>query len=112
MPRKGSAWPITTEWRTVVLARIAELGISQNELARRAHVSKAALSQALNEDSRQTTVMPELHRALGLPPPVGPLLSQDDDELLRLGRSLTREDRAKMVERGQVLLEQRKRSRS
>lgn len=75
MPRKGPAYPITEEWQTWVRARIDEMKEaqeirSQNDLAVRAGISKASLSEALSENAVQTTVMPQIHKALGWPPPL------------------------------------------
>lgn len=57
MPLKGHAYPIDSDWRDRVAARILEMKISQNELARRAKISKASLSEALDSGSVQTTVI-------------------------------------------------------
>lgn len=75
MPRKGPAYPITEEWQGWVRRRIEEMKQSgeiksQNELAARAGISKSSLSEALAEDAVQSTVMPEIHKALGWPPPL------------------------------------------
>lgn len=75
MPRKGPAYPITEDWQEWVRTRIAEMKRSgdlrsQNELAERAGIAKSSLSEALGEEAVQTTVMPEIHRALGWPPPL------------------------------------------
>lgn len=69
MPRKGPAYPILPGWRDAVLNRISELEISQNQLARDAKISKASLSEALAIGAVQTTVMPQIHKALGWPSP-------------------------------------------
>lgn len=84
------------------MTRIGELKISQNELARRAHISKSALSEALAPDSVQTTVMREIHKALGWePPPTG--FSPDALEALSLYDQMP--DR----EQGEILAEMRAR---
>lgn len=75
MPRKGPAYPITEEWQGWVRTRIEEMKKagevrSQNELATLAGISKASLSEALAEGAVQTTVMPQIHKALGWPPPL------------------------------------------
>ena len=75
MPREGPAYPITKEWQQWVRERIDEMKSrgelrSQNELAARVGISKSSLSEALSEDAVQTTVMPEIHKALGWPPPL------------------------------------------
>lgn len=70
MPRSGHAYPITNEWKQLVKDRLKEMGISQNELGRRAKISKAAMSQTFAEKSVQSTVAPQIHAALGWPPPL------------------------------------------
>lgn len=75
MPRKGPAYPITEDWQEWVRARIDEMKRigelrSQNELALRAGISKSSLSEALAADAVQTTVMPQIHKALGWPKPL------------------------------------------
>lgn len=75
MPRKGPAYPITKEWQGWVRERIEQLKEagevrSQNALAAKAGISNAALSEALSEEAVQTTVMPEIHKALGWPRPL------------------------------------------
>lgn len=75
MPRPGPAYPITKEWKGWVRDRIEELKRrgeirSQNDLAAKAGIAKSSLSEALSEESVQSTVMPDIHRALGWPPPL------------------------------------------
>ena len=75
MPRKGPAYPITKEWQQWVRDRIEELKAegkvrSQNDVAKKAKIAQSSLSEALAEDAVQTTVMPDIHRALGWPPPL------------------------------------------
>lgn len=75
MPRSGPAYPITKEWQGWVRSRIEEMKKtgelrSQNELAERAGISKASLSEALTEGAVQSTVMPQIHKALGWPKPL------------------------------------------
>ncbi len=69
MPKKGHAIPTSPEWKERVRARLGELGISQNELARRAKIRPSTVSAALAAASGQTTVMAEIHKALGWDPP-------------------------------------------
>lgn len=110
MPRKGPAYAISKEWRALVLSRLKEMNISQNELARRAKISKAAISEALNEDSVQTTVMPQINKALGWHvPPV--TLSPDQLELLALYDQMPERDQGAMVERARSNVETAKRTR-
>lgn len=74
MPRKGPAFGITPEWQGWVRDRIDEMvrnGEVKNDaaLAKKAKIAKSSLSEALKEGAVQTTVMREIHKALGWPPP-------------------------------------------
>lgn len=75
MPREGPAYPITSDWQKWVRDRIEEMKRnkevrSQNEVAAKAGIAKSSLSEALSEEAVWTTVMPEIHKALGWPPPL------------------------------------------
>ena len=75
MPRKGHAYPVTEEWQGWVRGRIKELEDAgeidgQNGLARKAGISKSSLSTTLKKGAKWSTVMPELHKALGWPAPL------------------------------------------
>jgi transcriptional regulator with XRE-family HTH domain len=111
MPRKGSAYPIDQEWRRRVRERLTEMGITQNELGRRARVSKAALSDALSNDSKQSTCVPAIHRALGWPPPQPLVLSPDVQELLTLYAAMSEFDRGEMIGRARSSVEKQKKPR-
>lgn len=102
MPRTGPAWPITPEWRRDVRLAIDAMRdergkpISDAAFARLAKISKASLSEALDDGSTQTTVMPDIHKALGWDPP-RLVLAQETLELL------TQWDNMGEFERGQLL---------
>ncbi len=72
---KGPAYPVTPEWKEWVRSRIAELKRQkeirgQNDLARRAGIGMSTISEALADEAVGTAKMPEIHRALGWPPPL------------------------------------------
>ncbi len=104
MPKKGHQYPIDSDWKDRVRARLLELRIKQNELARRAKISKAALSQALSPESLQTAYVPEIHRALGWPvPPL--VLAPDVLELVSIYTQLEPFDRGAFVQDARHKLE-------
>ena len=70
MSRSGPAYPVTPEWQQWVRDRIAELGLRDAEVARRAGIAKSTLSEVLSPGAVWSTVMPEIHRALEWPPPL------------------------------------------
>jgi lambda repressor-like predicted transcriptional regulator len=95
MPKKGPAIPISPEWKARVLARIDELGISQNELARRAKITKSSLSATLAPEAKQSTVMREIHKALGWEPP--PTITKDSLELMHIIEQLPERDQGEIL---------------
>jgi len=108
MPRKGPTYPINADWQRRVMARITEMGISQNELGRRAKVSKASMSDALTPGAVQSACVPAIHRALGWPEP--PLvLTPDALELVSLYVQMGDRDQGAMVERARTLVEGKRR---
>lgn len=108
-PRKGQpGYAISQDWQNRVRERLVEMDISQSELARRAHISKSAVSEALMAGAVETTVMPEIHKALGWPVPQI-VLHPDRLELLALYESLSEFDQGAHLERLRQQAEQRKR---
>ncbi|HVY79864.1 MAG TPA: hypothetical protein VG994_02690 [Steroidobacteraceae bacterium] len=91
-----------------MLARIDEMGVSQNQLARDAGISKASLSEALAVGAIQTTVMPQIHKALGWKAPPT-TFSPDQFEALALYMDLNDFDRGEMLEKLRQKVEQKKR---
>lgn len=85
--------------------------ISQAEFARRAGISKASLSEALNLDSKQSTLVPAIHKALGWPAPRPLLMSPDTEEMMRVITGMDPRDIAALKERAVILRDLRKRRR-
>ena len=75
MPKPGGAYIIDDEWRRRVREAIAEMvdengkAMSEAKFAKRAGIAKSSLSEALSPTSVQTSVMPQIHAALGWEPP-------------------------------------------
>jgi lambda repressor-like predicted transcriptional regulator len=105
MPKKGPAIPIPSGWKERVIARIDELGISQNELARRAKIAKSSLSAALADGSVQTTVMAQIHKVLGWDPPPTQF-SPDAMELVALYEQMPEHDRGELIGRARERVRQ------
>ena len=95
MPKRGPAIPVSPAWKKRVLDRIEEMGISQNALARKAGISKSALSETLADESKQTTVMAEIHKALGWDPP--PTMTKDSLELMSIVEQLPERDQGEIL---------------
>lgn len=108
MPQKGHQYPIDRDWKRRVLERLEEMKISQNELARRAKISKSALSEALDDESIQSAAVARIHKVLGWPEP--PLvLTLDALELLKLYEQLPDFDRGSLIENARNRVEGAKR---
>jgi transcriptional regulator with XRE-family HTH domain len=104
MPRKGHQYPIDDGWKERVRARLQEMGISQNELARLARISKASMSAALSKESLQSAVVPAIHKALGWPvPPL--VLSADALEMISLYDEMDPRDQGGLLERARASVE-------
>jgi lambda repressor-like predicted transcriptional regulator len=110
MPRPGQAFPITDEWREAVTAEMRRQGIGRSELARRASLGRSTVSDILNGRTKQSPVLPDIHVALGWPPPMPPIPSKDGPELSAIYERLDDANRIALLERALTLLEiQRKR---
>lgn len=107
MPKPGVAYPIDSDWRKRVLVRMGEKGIkNKNQLAILAKCSRSAITEIFDPECQRSMLVPSIHKVLGWdPPPGSPLMSADEEEMLKVMRALPPEDRARMMERGQTLLE-------
>jgi hypothetical protein len=108
MPRDGIAYHVDDLWRDRVRDRLEEIKQNREWLANTSGCPKSMLSELLSGKRQQTTYLPELHEALGWDPPLGPLLSKDDEELLSFARRLDKEQLGRLKERAQMLVEERR----
>lgn len=106
MPREGTQHHIDDRWRERVTERLAEMGKTAAWLSRESGCPKSMISELLSGLRDHTTYLPEIHKALNLPDPHGPLLSRDDEELLTLSRTLDAEQRGALKERARTLKEE------
>lgn len=111
MPREGISYHVDDLWRARVTERLGELQQKSAWLSAESGCPRSMLSELMNGKRDATTYLPEIHKALGWDPPLGPLLTKDDEELLRLARGMTAEQRARLIERAMVLDEERKKRR-
>lgn len=108
MPREGISYHVDDLWRGRVNERLAELKKKPAWLATESGCPRSMLSELLSGKRDSSTYLPEIHAALGWDPPLGPLLSRDDEELLKIARGLDAGQRARLLERALTLEEQRK----
>jgi transcriptional regulator with XRE-family HTH domain len=110
MPREGIQYWIDDDWRGRVRSRLDEKGWKQADLSRESGCAPSLITELLNGTRNQTTFLPEIHDALGFPPPQSPLLSNDDEELLAIAHALSPEQRARLVERALSLKEEKRKN--
>lgn len=70
------------------------------------------LSELLSGKRNGTTYLPEIHKVLSLPAPAGPLMSKDEEEMLGVARTLTRDQWSRLMERAQTFAEENKKKRN
>lgn len=107
MPRKGQAFPIDADWRRRVREAIAADYKSEAAFAKAAKISKSSLSEALNPESKQSTLVPAIHKQLGWEKPRPLLMSHDDEEIMKILGRMDPRDKAALLERALTLEEQR-----
>jgi hypothetical protein len=101
VPRSGETYPIDDDWRERVEARMLELDISRADLARACSCRRNVITDLLDGDQAVSTLVPLVHKALRWEPPISPLLSSDEQELIAMYRKLKNhpEHQAKVKER-------------
>lgn len=109
MPREGTEYHVDSNWRTRVQERLLEMKQNQSWLAAESGCPRSMLSELLSGKRGGSTYLPEIHKVLGWSPPLGPLLSKDDEEMLHLTRGLDSDQRARLLERAQILREEKTR---
>lgn len=108
MPRTGKQYDVDDVWRSRVVLRLEELDHNANWLAISSGCPRSMLSELLGGKRSNTTYLPEIHDALNWPAPIGPMLSRDDEELLKLASGLSGDQRARLKERALTMQEEKK----
>lgn len=84
---RGPFHPVDNVWKADIRALLEKRGISQAELARRVGASPGSIVLLFKPETVQSRLVPAIHRALGLEPPVqGATISERDDAKRRLDR--------------------------
>lgn len=92
---KGPNWPVDEAWKKGVRADMKKAGISSAEMARRLGCDPSAISVLWQTKTKQSRLVPGIHRELGRPPPT--TVAAQDELLRRINNrwpSLTKEQRA------------------
>lgn len=90
----GPAWPVDDEWKRETKSDMRKAGITPAELARRIGCTESALTVLFRPETKQSRLVPKIHRELGRPPPS--TITATDEILRRINSrwpSLTRDQR-------------------
>jgi transcriptional regulator with XRE-family HTH domain len=96
-------WTVDEAWRDDVRALMKRKGISQADIARAAGVKPSAITNLFKPETKQSRIVPAVHRVLGLPPPNTTAVSERDEVRQRLDkiwRELTPAQRELLLELG------------
>src|ERR1700751_2697627 len=102
MPRSGPAHAINnTRWDGVE-RELKKRKWQRLDLATAVGCSPSVITALLNGNKHESPYVPEIHEALEWSPPNPPLLSEDEEELLRIYRRLENhaKERLKRIGRG------------
>lgn len=91
----GPSWPVDEAWKQGVRADMRKAGIGPSELARRIGCSPSALTVLWRPGTKESRLVPLIHRELGKPAPS--TVTSQDEILRRINSrwsSLTKEQRA------------------
>lgn len=99
--RRGSAYPVKTQWQAEVMKRLQEMGWTKKDLARKIGCAPSTMTETLTSaDARHSTLVPAIHAAIGWDPPPDPqsppLPSADAIEMGHLFDRLPEEARRKL----------------
>ncbi len=88
-------WLATLEWKLQVTAAMKAAEVTRAELARRIGVSDAAITQLFRPTTKQSRLVPEINRVLGITPPTQSTGDTDGElaELIDIWRDLGPEER-------------------
>jgi transcriptional regulator with XRE-family HTH domain len=116
VPRKtpgpsGAAYPITRPWQEAIRARLDDLGWSQHDLAKAVGCTQPAIAWVLRPQAKQSSLVPKIHKALGLTKVAAPSTAEVSPvraELADLLESLTDEELAHIVATARLVARSKK----
>ena len=77
-------WTVDEAWKDNVRALMKQRGLSQAELARTLKASPASLTFLFKPTTKQSRLVPAIHKALGLPTPTTTTVDERDELRQRL----------------------------
>lgn len=80
--RRGSAYPVKTQWQEDVRKRLEIIGMTKKDLARKIGAAQSSVQETLtSRDARHSSLVPAIHAAIGWdapPDPQSPPLPSSD----------------------------------
>lgn len=106
----GPMWLATPEWKHQVSLAMEAAKVTRAELARRVDVSDAAITQLFRPSTKQSRLVPEINRVLGITPPTQSTGETDGElaELIDIWRQLDPEERKVLWGTARVLRRSRR----
>ena len=100
-PREGYGYPVKPEWQEDVKKRLAKIGMTEKQLAKRIGCAQSTINDMLNKPGKQSALVPEIHAAIGWDPPpdvqtAPPIPSPDAIEMAHMFDRLPVELRTKL----------------
>lgn len=92
---KGPLWNTPPEWKNQVLVAMEVKRISRADLSRLVGVSDAAITQLFRATTKQSRLVPDINRAVGMTPPSQSNGETDGElaELIEIWKQLDPEER-------------------
>lgn len=111
MGRKGPTWPVTDEWKAAVMARMRELGIRQTDLANELDCTNSSLSALFHTGTKQSRLVPLIHKMLKWPPPAPISTSPDVMEIVSLISRMDDEFKERLRDQAELYVRMTKRAK-
>lgn len=108
---RGPLWTVDDDWKRDVLAAMVSKGISRADLARRIGVAPAAMTVLFRPTTKQSRLVPAIHRELGMVETTSAVSAIERDDafkrLQRIWKALSEKEREHLISTGELLAAKR-----
>lgn len=110
-PRRGPGYPVKPAWQEDVKARLVKIGMTEKDLGKKVRCAQSTIHDTLNNpDAKYSSLIPEIHAAIGWDPPPDPqesppLPSADAIEMAHMFDRLPEKVRQQMRDQAKTILE-------
>jgi len=114
MPRKGQAYPVDDGLRERIERALEKRGWSHADFARELQVGRSTVHLLMKRNDeggelRQSPLVPDVHMLFGWSPPMPASLEEEASEAVEMLKQMSPVERARWMERGQAILDEKKR---